>query len=284
MTASALDLDVVGTVAGPVPVSWTDTDTLLYALAVGAGQQDPLAELQLTTENTDGCRQMVLPTFAVGLIHYRGPSIDIGAIDASQRLHAEQSVEVRGVLSAAGAGAVTTTVSGIYDKGSGALVVFESELTDEAGAWIARSRSASFIRGAGGFGGDRGNRSEPTVLDRDPDVLVTAPTRRDQALLYRLCGDRNPLHADPAIARRGGFDRPILHGLCSYGITCRLLIGELAGGDVGRMRSIGGRFTRTVLPGETLTVAAWASDNGAVFQLRNAAGLPVIDRGVFEYE
>ncbi len=279
-----LDFDVVGSVAGPVPVSWTDSDTLLYALAVGAGQRDPLAELQLTTENTEGHRQMVLPTFALGLIHYHGPSIHIGAIDPSQRLHAEQSVTVRAALPAAGAGAVTTTVRGIYDKGSGALVVFESELTDRSGDWIARSRSASFIRGAGGFGGDRGGQSMSPVPDRDADFVVTASTRRDQALLFRLCGDRNPLHADPAVARRGGFDRPILHGLCSYGIACRLLIGELAGGDVARMRTMSGRFTRTVLPGETLTLAAWKNDAGAVFQLRNAAGDSVIDRGVFEYD
>ncbi len=274
-------LDLVGTSAGPVPVSWTEQDTLLYALAVGAGQHDPLEELALTTENTEGHPQVVLPTFAAGLIHYQGPSIDLGPIDPSTRLHAEQSLHLAGPLPAAGTATVTTTVAAVHDKGAGAIVVFSSELADPSGRWLARSRSASFLRGAGGFGGDRGPRSDSPIPERSPDVELPAPTRADQALLYRLCGDRNRLHSDPAVAHRGGFERPILHGLCTYGIAGRVLLGAFCDGDVARVRSVGGRFARPVLPGEALTVHAWKHDTGAVFQLRDASGAVVIDRGEF---
>jgi acyl dehydratase len=174
-------------------------------------------------------------------------------------------------------------VTGIYDKGSGALVVTEAVAVDAAtGDPLVTSTSSAFIRGEGGFGGERGPRDGSEVWERperDPDLRVEEQTRPEQALLYRLTGDRNPLHSDPKFAARGGFDRPILHGMCTYGITGRALLHGVCDSDPARFGSMSGRFTRPVLPGETLVVSIWRDDAGAVFQTANQDGTVVIDRG-----
>jgi len=176
-------------------------------------------------------------------------------------------------------------VTGIYDKGSGALIQSENKAVDAAtGEPMVTTRSGTFIRGEGGFGGDRGSSELWQLPDRAPDHKVTQQTRPEQALLYRLSGDRNPLHADPAFAARGGFSRPILHGLCTYGFTGRVLLHELCGSDPARFSSMSGRFSRPVLPGESLVVSIWASDDGtALFQTAKEDGTVVIDRGVVAY-
>jgi acyl dehydratase len=155
---------------------------------------------------------------------------------------------------------------------------------DRAGEPVVTTRGSTFIRGEGGFGGDRGT-SEPWQLpDRAPDHKVTQLTRPEQALLYRLSGDRNPLHADPAFAARGGFSRPILHGLCTYGMTGRVLLHEVCGSDPARFISMSGRFSRPVLPGESLVISIWAGDDRtAQFQTATEDGTVVIDRGVVRY-
>ncbi|MFD0664257.1 MaoC family dehydratase [Thermocatellispora tengchongensis] len=142
------------------------------------------------------------------------------------------------------------------------------------------SRSSVFIRGEGGWGGDRGPRTTWEEPDRAPDHKLTYETRPEQALIYRLSGDRNPLHSDPAFAARAGFDRPILHGLCTYGVTGRALLHALTDGDPSRFRSMSGRFTTPVFPGESLTINIWVDDRTARFQTLKPDGRPAISHGV----
>ena len=153
-----------------------------------------------------------------------------------------------------------------------------------SGAPVVTTRSSVFIRGEGGFGGDRGTSQPWEQPDRAPDHKVTQQTRPEQALLYRLSGDRNPLHSDPSFAARGGFSRPILHGLCTYGITGRVLLHEVCGSDPARFVSMSGRFSRPVLPGESLVVSIWAGADGAAqFQTAKEDGTVVIDRGILRF-
>jgi len=280
----ALDHGLVGETGEPQERSWTSKDALLYAIGVGAGLGDPLQELKFTTENTAGVQQQVLPTYGVLLAQAR-MARDLGDFDRAMLVHAEQSIELHRPLPVEGTLRSSTTVTGIYDKGSGALVQTETHAVDSAtGEPVVTTRGGTFIRGEGGFGGDRGS-SEPWELpERAPDHKVTEQTRPEQALLYRLSGDRNPLHADPAFAARGGFSRPILHGLCTYGFTGRVLLHELCESDPGRFISISGRFSRPVIPGESLVISIWRDGNGsAQFQTAKEDGTVVIDRGVARF-
>ncbi|MDQ6524902.1 MaoC/PaaZ C-terminal domain-containing protein [Nocardioides sp. LHD-245] len=279
-----LDPTRVGLVTGPHPVTWTDKDSLLYALAVGAGQDDPLAELALTTENSEGVAQQVIPTFGVvlGLAHGLP---DVGDFDPTRAVHAEQEFVVDGPIPAAGEAHVVTTVTEIWDKDPHAVMWTESELVDAAtGRRLMRSRLGAFFGGAGGFGGERGPSPAWSAPERSPDLEIDFASRPDQALLYRLTGDRNPLHADPVFAARGGFDRPILHGMCTYGCVARLLVNRLAGGDASALRAMAGRFTRPVLPGDALRLVVWRDGEEGVFRVLTPAGDVVIDRGRFELD
>jgi acyl dehydratase len=277
----ALDHSLVGEPGAPQERSWTSADALLYAVGVGAGLGDPLRELSFTTENCEGIAQQVLPTFGV-LIAQARPRRSLGTFDRALLVHAEQSVELHAPLPVDGTVRTVSTVTGIYDKGSGALVVSESVAVDAAtGQPLVTSRSGTFIRGEGGFGGARGG-SEPWELpEREPDHEVVQQTRPEQALVYRLSGDRNPLHVDPKFAARGGFARPILHGLCTYGVTGRALLQVLCDGDPARFRSMSGRFSAPVLPGDSLAVSIWAEPDGAsaLFRVAQEDGTVVIDRG-----
>jgi acyl dehydratase len=279
-----LNHSLVGVPGEPHDRSWTSTDALLYAIGVGAGLGDPLQDLQFTTENTAGVQQQVLPTFGVLLAQAR-TSGSLGDFDRAMLVHAEQSIELHKPLPVEGTLRTTAMVTGIFDKGSGALVETENHAVDAAtGEPMVTTRGSTFIRGEGGFGGDRGTAEPWALPDRAPDHKVTQETRPEQALLYRLSGDRNPLHADPAFAARGGFSRPILHGLCTYGFTGRALLHELCGSDPARFRSMSGRFSRPVLPGETLVVSIWVSEDGAAqFQTAKEDGTVVIDRGVVKF-
>jgi acyl dehydratase len=279
-----LNHSLVGVRGEPQDRSWTSTDALLYAIGVGAGLGDPLHELEFTTENTAGVAQQVLPTYGVLLAQAR-MSGDLGDFDRAMLVHAEQSIELHKPLPVQGTLRTSATVTGIYDKGSGALVETENHAVDAAtGEPMVTTRGSTFIRGEGGFGGDRGTAQPWELPDRSPDHKVTQQTRPEQALLYRLSGDRNPLHADPAFAARGGFSRPILHGLCTYGITGRVLLHELCGSDPARFRSMSGRFSRPVLPGESLVVSIWVGDDGTgQFQTAQEDGTVVIDRGTVQF-
>jgi acyl dehydratase len=275
----ALDHRAVGVEGEPHERSWTSTDALLYAIAVGAGLGDPLRELEFTTENSAGIEQQVLPTFGV-LVARGGAGRSLGDFDRARLVHAEQAFELHRPLPVAGTARTTSTVTGIYDKGSGALVVTQSVAVDAGtGDPLVTSTGSAFISGEGGFGGERGPRDVWERPEREPDLRVEEQTRPEQALLYRLTGDRNPLHTDPKFAARGGFSVPILHGMCTYGMTGRALLHALCDSDPARFGSMSGRFTRPVLPGETLVVSIWREDGGALFQTAKQDGTVVIDRG-----
>jgi acyl dehydratase len=275
--------DAVGSKGEPGQSSWSSRDALIYALGVGCGAEDPFAELEFTTENTTDTPQQVLPTMAVvlgGGAH--GALANIGSFNPAMLVHGEQAIELLSPIPVSGEVSTVGEIVGIYDKGKGAVIVTEATSTDTSThQTLFKTRSAVFIRGEGGFGGDRGPSGPQNVPpDRAPDQAVTYPTRTDQALIYRLSGDRNPLHSDPSFAAMGGFDRPILHGLCTYGFTGRALLHTLCDGDPARFSSMEGRFSSPVMPGESLTVKMWVDGQRAVFQTSGDDGRVVLDAGL----
>ena len=269
--------EAVGATGGPAKRSWTSKDALLYAVGIGAG----VDELAFTTENTKDTPQRVFPTFAVILGGGGVPMDQIGSFNPALMVHGEQGIELLGEIPPDGALESRGKIAAIWDKGSAAVVEMESEATDAAsGKPLFRTRSAIFCRGEGGWGGDRGPAAKVTFPDADPTHQVTYKTRADQALTYRLSGDRNPLHSDPAFAALGGFPKPILHGLCTYGFTGRALLHTLCAGDPTRFRSMNARFSRPVIPGDELTVSMWVDSGQALFRTANQNGDVVIDQGV----
>jgi acyl dehydratase len=276
----ALDHSLVGVTSDPVEKTWDSKDVMLYALGLGAGADDPLQELEFTTENTTGVELKVLPTYAVLAAQGRGGR-KFGDFDPAKLVHAEQGFELHAPLPVDGRVSITSAITGMYDKGKGALVTTEAKAVDaETGKHLITSRSGVFIVGEGGFGGDRGPADTWVAPEGEPDHVVRYQTRPDQALIYRLSGDRNPLHADPEFAARGGFPRPILHGLCTYGFTGRALLHALTDSDPDRFDSMYGRFSRPVMPGDELVTSIWRDGDGsALFRTATGDGTVVIDRG-----
>jgi acyl dehydratase len=283
-----MNLDAVGATSDPGRHEWTSKDALTYALGVGAGQIDPTGfELEFTTENSADVPQRVLPTMPVVIAMGGGANTPSwGTFDFRMLLHGEQGVTVHGPIPPDGAVDTVQRLVGIYDKGKAAVVRLENVSTYAGtGEPAFTTRFAAFIRGEGGCG-TRGDEvaDPPTMPERAPDHEVSYATRSDQALLYRLNGDRNPLHSDPTIAKFAGFDRPILHGLCTYGFTGRALLHTLCGSDVAKFTSMDNRFSKPVMPGDTLTVRMWVAGRGeANYQTVNQDGAVVIDGGVFTF-
>jgi acyl dehydratase len=243
---------------------------------VGAGTD----ELAFTTENSKDIPQRVLPTFAVIIGGGGAPFDKVGSFNPAMLVHGEEGIELLGEIPPEGEIESVGTVSAIWDKGKGAVVEMTSESTLVAtGEPLLRTRMSAFIRGEGGFGGERGPSASLEIPSRDPDHQVEYATAPDQALLYRLSGDRNPLHSDPSFAQMGGFEKPILHGLCTYGFTGRALLHSLCDGDPSRFKSMDGRFSRPVYPGDSLRVAMWVDGNECIFQTRNQGGDVVFDQG-----
>ncbi|MBW0016284.1 MAG: MaoC family dehydratase N-terminal domain-containing protein [Mycobacterium sp.] len=287
----AIDPNAVGAATDPILFEWTDRDTLLYALGVGAGTED----LAFTTENSHGIEQQVLPTYAVICCPAFGAAGKVGSFNWAMLLHGSQGVRLHAPLPAAGKLSVVTEVTDIQDKGEGknAILVLRGRGTDpDTGSLLAETTTTLVIRGEGGFGGVPGERPvAPEIPDREPDARVDLSTREDQALIYRLSGDRNPLHSDPWFAKElAGFPKPILHGLCSYGVTGRALVAELGNGVAGNVTSIAARFTSPVFPGETLSTVIWRTEPGkAVFRTLvygsdGSDARVVMDDGTVEYE
>jgi len=289
-----LNPDAVGATSEPFERSWDSKDALLYALGVGAGTLDPTGfELDLTTENSVGVTQRVLPTFTTIVGQGGGALTSIGDFDPAMLVHGEQAIRLHGEIPTEGTVSITTKVAGMYDKGSAGLVVLESESRHAGSGELAfTNRTTLFIRGAGGFGGPRNPEgdaesalaAEP-LPSREPDEVVSYATRADQALLYRLSGDRNPLHSDPTFAKRAGFDRPILHGLCTYGFTGRALVHTVCGSDPARFGAMRARFSKPTMPGDTLTISVWdigdAVPGAYRFRTETQRGETVIDAGLF---
>ncbi|MEX2520057.1 MAG: MaoC/PaaZ C-terminal domain-containing protein [Paracoccaceae bacterium] len=263
-------------------VSWTGKDAILYALGVNLGR-DPLnrGELAYLFEKD----MKVLPGFAMVLGHpgfwMREPQF---GIDWVKIVHAEQFLETSRPIPSSGTARVDIRVTGIVDKGAdkGAIVYYEKTLSDAAtGAEIARVTTGAFCRGDGGCG-DHGvpPSSLAATPERAPDRSVTREIDLRAALIYRLSGDFNPLHIDPETARQAGYERPILHGLCTMGLANHVLVEEMAGGDPERFKGFACRFSRPVYPGDKLRVDIWNEDGGARWRVvSETSGQVVLDRG-----
>lgn len=275
-----LNPDAVGSTSEPVEVSWTSKDCLLYAVGIGAGTE----ELAFTTENTNGVEQQVFPTFPVVIGWGRGSAMgNIGTFNPALLVHGQQSVTLHRPIPVEGTATIQGEITAMYDKEKAAVVVSAETATMGDEPLYTKTMSA-FIRGEGGWGGERGPSGPQNVPpERAPDHQVTYQTSPDQALVYRLSGDRNPLHSDPAFAAMGGFDRPILHGLCTYGFTGRALLHTLCGSDPARFHHVEGRFTSPVLPGEALTVSMWELGSGEAVFTTAVGDRLVIDQGLLRY-
>lgn len=250
-----------------VEQAYTARDAILYALGLGCGH-DPTDEAELRYVFEEHARgQLVVPSLAVVLggpgAWMRDPRT---GIDWVRSLHGEQGLVMHAPLPPGATVIGRNRVTEIVDKGpgKGALLLMERDIVDAAsGRLIATRTSSSFLRGDGGCGAPGAAKPRPEPLPaRAPDAVVEIGTRPEAALLYRLSGDDNPVHASPAVARQAGFERPILHGLCTFGIACRALIRGACGGDPARLGSMQGRFSAAVYPGETQTVELWDEGQG----------------------
>jgi len=240
--------------------AYTQDQVILYHLGLGAGENatDP-KELEYTYEKN----LKVLPSFAVIPAFGSMGGIASGAIPGLQfnlamLLHGEQEIILHQPLPTAAKLRTSAHIPEIYDKGKAALVILESTAKDaDSGQDLFTNRFSLFIRGEGGFGGDSGPKAGNQAPDRAPDGTIERKTLPQQALIYRLSGDKNPLHADPEFAKMGGFDKPIIHGLCSYGITCKAIVDEVLGGDTAKVARYQARFAGVAFPGETYRVKYW---------------------------
>lgn len=281
-----LNPDAVGATGDVRTISWTSKDALLYAVGIGAGQND----LQFSTENTRDVQQVVYPTFAVvagsgSASPGRSSLSQIGSFNPALLVHGSQAITLHRPIPVEATAHAKDRIAAMYDKGKAAVVVVENEVTLESGEPLYTTRSAMFIRGEGGWGGDRGPsgpQNEPPAGSA-PDHEVVLQTGPDQAFVYRLSGDRNPLHTDPSFAAMGGFDRPILHGLCTYGFTGRALLASLCDDDVARFHHIEGRFSSPVLPGDALTVRVWRTVPGEAVFTTSVGERTVIDQGLVRF-
>lgn len=265
-----IDLKLIGRKSEPVVFDYTWRDVVLYALGVGASVDD----LSFIYENAEGGLK-VLPSFCVVPAIRAFPRME-GDLDWSLMLHGEQHVRVHRPLPAQGRMIQVGELTRIYDKGKGALIQIEIKGSDEGGHPLYDIVWSIFYVGGGGFGGDPGPRPESLAPPpgAPPDFSVAYTTTENQAALYRLSGDLNPLHLDPEAARRGGFDRPILHGLCTYGIATRAIVNKLLTGDVSRFREFKARFSSVVFPGDTITTEGWKDGDGRyLIQCRTERGV-----------
>jgi acyl dehydratase len=244
-------------------------DAILYALGLGLGQ-DPLDENQLRFVYEDGLQ--ALPTMAV-VLAYPGFWIreqDTG-VDWVKVLHGEQAIRLHKPLPTQGRLVGRMRIDEIVDKGpgKGALIYSRRDVYDDAGELLCTLEQTTFARGDGGFGGPSGPTREPHPLpERAPDLVCDLPTRPEAALIYRLSGDFNPLHADPKVAQKAGYKAPILHGLCTLGVAGHALLKSLCGYDPKRLKAMQLRFSAPVYPGETIRTEMWRDGGVASFRSR----------------
>ncbi|MGW7110788.1 MaoC/PaaZ C-terminal domain-containing protein [Streptomyces xanthophaeus] len=245
-------------------IGWDHKDIQLYHLGLGAGRPatDP-DELRYTLES----KLHVLPSFATvagaGMAMLGGLAAPGIEVNLAAVLHGGHSIELHRPIPVKGEATSTSKVAAVYDKGKAAVIVLRSEVADADGP-LWTSDAQLFVRGEGGFGGERGPSVSSEQPGRAPDRTEERRIREDQALLYRLSGDWNPLHADPEFAKLAGFDQPILHGLCSYGMTLKAVVDTVLDGDVSRVRAYRTRFAGIVFPGETLRIRMWQEPGRAL--------------------
>lgn len=275
-----IDIDkVVGAEVPGGPYSWVERDVILYNLAVGAGNP-PTDGRELAYTYEGDLRAIpsfgTIPPFSMmmGL-----SSLDGVDINLAQILHGEQQLTVHGTIPTSGVVTQQGKVIDVYDKGKGALIVLEviSSL-ESTGAALFTNRAGVFVRGEGGFGGDPGPARAPRPPVGEPDHVVETTTLPQQALLYRQAsGDRNPLHADPAFAAFAGYERPILHGLCTYGMVAKAVVDTVFDGDTTRFGSFNARFSGHVFPGETLITRMWGEGDAHLVEVSTRErGAPVL--------
>lgn len=272
--AYAISSELVGLEFPATEVEWSDRDTMLYALAVGAR---PEGELDFVYENRG---PKVLPTFGV-VPSLTSLSAAIGQVQMNPLmiLHGEQGITLHRAIPARCKGSAVPKIVEVWDKGKAAVIGLETVFSDKDGP-IFTTRATLFIQGAGGFGGERGPSSEATriaVPDRAADHVVEQNTHEEQAALYRLCGDRNPIHIDSQMAMLTGAPKAFLHGLCTYGFAGRALLQKLCAGDPARFKAMVGRFSDKVFPGDTIITRIWETAPGeAVFTVETQKGNVVI--------
>jgi acyl dehydratase len=274
-----LNLDSVGKTWGPYEFSYSERDLIIYALGIGFTKDT----LEYVYEGSKDFK--AFPTYGVILPSNAGAEAFLSTqANFAMVVHGEQTLRMHNPLPKGGPVQTTATLEGVYDKGSGGLIVMRFDSRDKTGAPVCTNWVSAFVRGAGGFGGPAQPKKDlPPIPSRSPDMVFDAQTEVNQAALYRMSGDRNPLHIDPAIAKMVGFQEPILHGLCTYGVVCRRFIQEVFKGDSGKVKSYSARFSSPVIPGEKLQIKAWqASPNLFLLEVFNEKGDAVIRNGVIE--
>ena len=272
----AINTELVGRSYTLPEFSYSYRDTIIYALGIGADESD----LEFLYEKHG---PKLYPSFATAGAGAGSDDLikDLN-INPMMIIHGEQRVRIHGALPPSATVETEVTVAGIYDKGSGALVDLELK-SSVNGKLLFENVVSMFVRGEGGFGGERGpKREKAQPPDRAPDRQVKIQTERRQALLYRLSGDWNPLHADPDMAKAAGFERPILHGLCTFGCTVRAILREVCNNDPEAIRSMAVRFVSPVLPGDILTAELWTEGKTVFAQTKNESDAVVLSNGVFE--
>ena len=252
-----LDPAIVGFAFPPLRRRYDERDTILYALGVGAGERPD--ELDLVYE----ARLRALPTMPVAppFAALAGMQAELGA-ELTDVLHGEQRLHLHRPVPVSGEAETEARVTAVWDKGPAGAIIDITATTAVDGDLLATAVYSTFVRGAGGFGGERGSGLRAPARDRPPDHVARERTRAGQAALYRLAGDPNPLHVDPAFARRAGFDLPLLHGLCTYGFAVRMALHLVAGGDPAAITRADARFTGVVYPGDDLLVELWEEGDG----------------------
>jgi acyl dehydratase len=267
----------LGAELGSGSYEWDKDQVILYHLGLGAGvpATDP-GELEYCYEKN----LKVLPSF--GVIPVFGALTGLGAVPGlefnfAMLLHGEQDLEIHQPIPPEAKVTSEGRVKEIWDKGKAALVVLEVATKDESGKPLFTNRFSLFLRGEGGFGGEAGPKAGNAAPDRAPDGVIEVPSMPQQALIYRLSGDKNPLHADPEFAKMGGFDTPITHGLCSYGVVCKAIVDHVLGGDTAKVARWQARFAGVAYPGETYVISYWKEgDQILVAASSKERGAPII--------
>jgi acyl dehydratase len=258
--ACMIDLGLVGKKYGPISFEYTWKDVVLYALGIGAQAE----ELPFIYENAKGGIR-VFPSFSI--VMGIGLLIELFKdmkVDLTRFIHGEQAMKLYRPIPPEGTTLVEGEIANIYDKGKGALIAWRKKVMTEGGDLLVETESGIFYVGEGGFGGDPGPNTEALEPPNgtEPDFTVSYFIPENQAALYRLNGDLNPLHVDPDFAKMGGFSRPILHGLCTYGHAVRAILYNACNGDVGRFKEFKARLSGVVYPGDSLVTEGWMGKVG----------------------